>query len=356
MKSEKKTPPVRQDIEDLKPYEVPFNRYEVELDSNESPWNLPDDILRDIADAVSSIEFNRYPDAGATWLKQSIADSITVLPENIQVGNGSNEVILNILLAFGGPGRTAMLFEPTYSMHDVLARIAATDIVWVPLNELYDVDIDAASEAIRLNKPDIVFFTSPNNPTGNVTPVNVIEQVCGMGDFLVVADEAYGEFSGESCLSLIKTYKNLAVVKTFSKAFRMAAARVGYVIADEQIINGINKVKLPYNLNAMSQTAAALVWQRKDMVLRAVEDIVSERERMFAEMSKIEGIAPFISHANFILFKSDKDAGGIYKQLLSNNVQIRDFSSKKRLGNCLRVTVGTPAENDAFIIALRAAV
>jgi histidinol-phosphate aminotransferase len=348
-----KTPPVRKDIEDLKPYVVPLNRYEVELDSNESPWNLPDVLLQEIAEAIGSIEFNRYPDAGAAWLKQSIADSFTVLPENILVGNGSNEIILNILLAFGGAGRTAMLFEPTYSMHDVLARIAATDIISVPLDNEFDIDIEVARAAILAEKPDIVFITSPNNPTGNVTPVALIEKVCRMGDFLVVVDEAYGEFSSESCLPLIKKYKNLAVVKTFSKAFRMAAARVGYVIADEGIVDGMNRVKLPYNLNALSQIAAALVWQKKDEVLRAVADIVFERERMFAEMSEIKGVKPFKSGANFILFKTEKGAAGVFERILTKNVQIRDFSSKNGLADCLRVTVGTAAENDAFLAALR---
>lgn len=348
-----KTPPVRRDIEDLKPYVVPLNRYEVELDSNESPLNLPDDILRGIGEAVSSIDFNRYPDAGANQLKEEIAETIQVLPENILVGNGSNEVILNILLAFGGAGRRAMLFEPTYSMHDVLAKIAATGIISVPLDKEFDIDLRLVSEAVSVENPDIIFITSPNNPTGNVTPIDVIEQICRMGEFLVVVDEAYGEFSGESCLPLIKEYKNLVVVKTFSKAFRMAAARIGFVIADQAIIDGMNKVKLPYNLNALSQTAAVLVWRNRDVVLNAVTEIVLERERMFAEMMKIDGVRPFRSSANFLLFRTDKDAASVFSGLLSRNVQIRDFSSKKGLANCLRVTVGTAAENDAFLAALR---
>ncbi len=349
----KKTPPVRDDLKDLKPYEVPVRRVQVELDSNENPWNLPDDVLQDIQGALAGLAFNRYPDMGGSWLKQSIADGNQLLPGNIMLGNGSNEVILNLLLAFGGPGRTAMLFVPTYSMHAVLCRMAMTETISVPLTGGYAFDDDAAGDAVRRDKSNIVFINSPNNPTGNIVQLETIERICREGDYLVVVDEAYGEFSGTTCLPLIKKYKNLAVVKTFSKAFRMAAARVGYVLADEAIIAGLEKVKLPYNLNAMSQTAAALVWKKKDTVLKAVGEIVTERERVFLALSELPGCTPFPSQANFILFRTERDANMVFDRLLKRGVQIRNFSSQPFLHNCLRVTIGTPQENDVFLEALK---
>jgi histidinol-phosphate aminotransferase len=348
-----KTPPVRDDIKDMKPYAVPVTLAPVELDSNENPWNLPDEILREALAEIGGIDFNRYPEIGGGRLKAGLAEGYGLKPGNVTVGNGSNEVILNLLQAFGGPGRKAMLFEPTYSMHDVLCRIASTEIVSVPLGKDYVFDGDAANKTIMAGKPDIVFLTSPNNPTGNLIPNNEIERVCRSGDFLVVVDEAYGEFSGETCRPLIPEYKNLVVVKTFSKAFRLAAARVGYALADFGLINGLEKVKLPYNLNGLSLAAAALVWQKKDVILSKVAVIVAERERLLLSLDELEGNVPFPSRANFILFRTERNADEVFQRLLDKGVQIRNFSSKPRLENCLRVTVGAPEENDAFLEALK---
>ncbi|MFH1736468.1 MAG: aminotransferase class I/II-fold pyridoxal phosphate-dependent enzyme, partial [Actinomycetota bacterium] len=203
------------------------------------------------------------------------------------------------------------------------------------------------------HKPDIVFVNSPNNPTGNVVRPEAIENVCRSGDFLVVVDEAYGEFSGETCLPLIKKYKNLAVVKTFSKAFRLAGARVGYALADEGIVSGLEKVRLPYNLNALSQVAAAMVWKKRSAILGVVDEIIAERERVAKILTEMDGATPYPSQANFILFKTGKDAKGVYQRLVTSGVRIRDFSSVPRLKNCLRVTIGTPAENNVFLDVLR---
>lgn len=349
----KNTPPVRDDLKDLAPYVVPLTRAPVELDSNENPWNLTEAVLEEVIKELAEIDYNRYPDIGAAVLKKGLADGYGLTPENIAVGNGSNEVILNLLLAFGGAGRKAVLFDPTYSMHDVLCRIASTETVSVPLAQGFSFDGELASKVFLSGDYDLVFLNSPNNPTGNLIPLNEIERVCRSGDFLVVLDEAYGEFSGETCLPLIKEYKNLVVVKTFSKAFRLAAARVGYALADTGIIAGFNKVKLPYNLNALSLAAAAVVWQKREAVLATVDEINSERERVFQALDSLDGVSPFPSAANFILFRTEKDAAGVFSSLLNQGVQIRDFSSKPQLANCLRVTVGTPEENDAFLKALK---
>ncbi len=348
-----KTPPVRDDLKDMKPYAVPLTRARVELDSNENPWNLPDEVLKDVLDTLAGLDYNRYPDIGSTWLRQNLADGYQLGLDNVMVGNGSNEVILDLLLAFGGPGRKAILFKPTYSMHDVLCRIASTEAVSVPLKPDYEFDGDAANKAFMAEDPDIIFLNSPNNPTGNIIPLEEIERVCRSGDFLVVVDEAYGEFSGETCLPLTKQYKNLVVVKTFSKAFRLAAARVGYALADFGVIAGLDKVKLPYNLNGLSQTTAALVWQKRDVVLRKVAELIEERDRVMISLDELDGCKPFPSYANFILFKTESDANMIFNGLLGKGVQVRNFSGKPRLENCLRVTIGTPEENDAFLAALK---
>lgn len=348
-----KTPPVRDDIQDLKPYSVPGSGVAIELDSNENPWNLPDDVLKDISETLQSVNYNRYPDTKAVWLKKSLAASYKLQIENVFLGNGSNEVILDLLLAFGGPGRTALILEPTYSMHTILARIALTETVKAQLGEDFEFDSATTGTTIGEHKPDIVFVNSPNNPTGNIVRPEAIENICSSGDFLVVVDEAYGEFSGETCLPLIKKYKNLAVVKTFSKAFRLAGARVGYALADEGIVSGLEKVRLPYNLNALSQVAAAMVWKKRSAILGVVDEIIAERERVAKILTEMDGTTPYPSRANFILFKTRKDAKGVYQRLVTSGVRIRDFSSIPRLKNCLRVTIGTPAENNVFLDVLR---
>jgi histidinol-phosphate aminotransferase len=248
-----------------------------------------------------------------------------------------------------------MLFTPTYSMHDVLCRIAFTETVSVPLAQDFSFDGELANKVFMSGEYDIIFLNSPNNPTGNRIPVSEIARVCRSGDFLVVVDEAYGEFSGETCLPLVNRYKNLVVVRTFSKAFRLAAARVGYAMADAGIIAGFDKVKLPYNLNALSMAAAATVWQKREAVLAKVASIIAERERIYESLDKMEGVVPFPSAANFVLFRTDKDASDVFNSLLAKGVQIRDFSTKPMLTNCLRVTIGTSEENDAFLEALEGA-
>jgi histidinol-phosphate aminotransferase len=351
----RKTPLVRDDLKDLKPYEVPLLRTAVELDSNENPWNLSADVVDAIQAEIDGIDFNRYPDIGAARLRGGLAGALGVAPSNIMVGNGSNEVLLNLLLAFGGAGRRAMLFEPTYSMHGVLTRIAATETVISMLNDDFDFDPAIQLPAIAAADPSIVFLNSPNNPTGNMIPVETIEAVCQGGDYLVVVDEAYGEFAGQTCLPLTAKYKNLALVKTFSKAFRLAAARVGYVTADAAIIEALDKVKLPYNLNALSMTAAAVVWDNRAAVLAAVSEIVSERTRVLTALNGLPGINPYPTSANFVLFRTSTDADGIFDRLMAAGVQIRNFNGKPGLDNCLRVTIGTPAENDKFLAAIEIA-
>ncbi len=347
------TPPVRDDLKNLKPYAVPLLRTAVELDSNENPWNLSADVVDAVQAQIDGIDFNRYPDIAATGLRRSLADGNGVAPENIMLGNGSNEVLLNLLLAFGGAGRSAMLFEPTYSMHGVLTRIAATETVLSNLDAVYDFDAGVQLPAIAAAKPSIVFLNSPNNPTGNLIPIKTIEAVCRGGDYLVVVDEAYGEFAGQTCLPLVLKYKNLAVVKTFSKAFRLAAARVGYVTADAGIIAALDKVKLPYNLNSLSMAAATVVWENRAAILTAVDEIVAERGRMADALAVMAGLTQFPSSANFILFRTATDADAVFAKLMGAGVQIRNFNGKPGLNNCLRVTVGTPAENNAFLTALR---
>lgn len=346
----------REDLTGLSAYQVPQARLAVELDSNESPWNLPDEITDEISKRMEGFDFNRYPDISASPLREALADVYGLKMENVLVGNGSNEVILDLLLAFGGAGRTVVTFEPTYTMHGVIARMSGTRIVSVPLKPGFSIDIDEAEDRIKAEKPSIVFVCNPNNPTGTLTPLSDIERLLVFEDTLIVVDEAYGEFAEESAIPLIGTVPNLAVVKTFSKAFRMASQRVGFALAGENVLASVNKVKLPYNVSALSQLCAEVVLKNRALLIEGLNEIIAERDRVFSALYAMDGIEATPSSANFILFKTDTPAAEVFSSLLDQGVLVRDFSTKPGLEGCLRVTVGAPEQNDVFLSALGRAV
>lgn len=345
----------REDLKSLSAYTVPEASVAVELDSNESPWNIPEAIVEDIRRALTGFEFNRYPDMNAALLREALARLYGLNRENVLVGNGSNEVILNLLLAFGGPKRSAVTFEPTYTMHPIISRISGTHNVDLKLKADFSIDATQAVKHIRERRPSIIFVTSPNNPTGNSTSREVIARLLEAGDALVVADEAYGEFASVSSVDMIGSYPNLVVVKTFSKAFRMASLRVGFALAGEAVLEAVTKVKMPYNLNAFSQLAAARLIERRELLREGIDAIIHERERVYNELKGMKGIRAYPSEANFILFKTEIEANEVFEDLLAEGVLVRNFSHKKGLANCLRVTIGTAEQNDEFLAALKEA-
>lgn len=345
-------PRIRDDLESLKPYRVPAPEARIELDSNENPWDLPAELRQEVERMLADFAFNRYPNISAARLREAVAARYGLTGENVMIGNGSNEVILDLMLAFGGPQRSVLLFEPSYTMHGVIARMSGTSVKEATRRSDFSIDTKAALAAIDRERPDIIVLCSPNNPTGNAMPRGDIEKLLSATDALLLLDEAYTEFAGETAAALVKRYRNLAVVKTLSKAFRLAALRVGYVLASPEIQDGLARVKLPYNLNGFSQAVAEIVLRQGDAVLDTVSEIVSERERVFAALKGISGLTAYPSTANFILFRTKADAEGVCDRLLERGVLVRNFSHKPGLTNCLRVTIGRPEENDAFLKAL----
>lgn len=345
-------PRIRQDLANLKPYKVPIVKARVELDKNENPWNLPAEIISEVQEALQNFKFNRYPDIAATELRRTIASYYGLDKDNILVGNGSNEVILNLLLAFGGAGRVAITFEPTYTMHTIIARISGTRVELLPLTANFGIDLPGALASISKIKPDIIFVCNPNNPTGNLVDGQVVKELLGSGK-LVIVDEAYGEFSKESVLDLLLENPNLAIVKTFSKAFRLASLRVGYLLANTELVEELLRVKLSYNVNAFSQIVANIAFSRRDVLESAIEEIIRERERIFSELSKIAGLTAYPSRTNFILFRTERNANQIFDGLVEEGILVRNFSHKPGLENCLRVTIGTRQENNVFLEALK---
>jgi histidinol-phosphate aminotransferase len=349
-------PPLRADLAGLEPYGAPQPPARVRLNTNENPYPPPPGLVKEITAAVAAAaaELNRYPDRDVEGLRGDLARYLGhgLTWRQVWAANGSNEVIQQLLQAFGGPGRAALGFEPSYSMHPLIAR--ATGTGWLPAARDSGFGLDAARAAgcIRELRPDLVFLTSPNNPTGTALPLPVIEAVCDAAPGMVIVDEAYAEFARPgtaSALELLPRYPRLAVVRTMSKAFALAGARVGYLAAAPAVIDALLVVRLPYHLSALTQAAARAALARSAELLSAVTALRAERDALVTWLRGLE-LTAADSDANFVLFGTFPDARAVWQGLLDRGVLIRETGPR----GWLRVTVGSPGEMDAFRAALAA--
>jgi histidinol-phosphate aminotransferase len=349
-------PEARDDVRALDGYHSPQVEVDNRLNTNESPYAPPPAFVERLAAALRTVDWNRYPDRGATELRAALGTFLNQPPARLLCGNGSNEVLQTLLLAYGGPGRRALMFEPTYALHAQIARGTATEVVAGERGAGYAIDPAEAAAAIARERPSVVFVCSPNNPTGTVETRATVEAVldaCEANGALLVVDEAYGEFAQWSALELVDESRPLVVVRTYSKVWSLAAVRLGFAVAPTWVIAELDKVLLPYNLSVPTQLAGTLALDFRDEMEQRVATLVEERGRLFAALAELDGIDVCPSGANFLLFRVDGDAHDLWKRLLARDVLVRDFSSWPRVEGCLRVTVGTPEENDAFLAALR---
>ncbi len=337
----------RPDLKDFIPYDAPNYPDVIKLDANENPYGFPPEVLVKVYRAASSLDISRYPDPGATILRERLADYTGVNQDNIMVGNGSDEIILNLMLAFGSGAKFAVA-APTFSMYGEHARIAGCAKIEVPRGSDFEIDMAGLKKAASLPEVKMLIICSPNSPTGNVTSPASIESIIGDSNKIIVVDEAYQEFGGESCVPLLGRYPNLVILRTFSKAFGLAGLRVGYLLAGRPVINELLKVKQPYNLNVFSQTAASVVMENLPVFRSRVARILKEREVLFAKLAALPGVKAFASQANFIMFQTPLPAEKVYHGLLTRGILVRNVESIS-LPRCLRVTVGTAVENKAFI-------
>ncbi|WP_195907779.1 histidinol-phosphate transaminase [Microbacterium gorillae] len=346
--------PLRDELRGMKPYGAPQAPLPVALNVNENTHRVPDDVAEDILDgiAVALREVNRYPDREFTALREAFADYLGhgLTSDNIWAANGSNEVLQHVFQAFGGPGRVGFSYAPTYSMYSLLARGTGTG--WVDGERAADFTLTAESavEQVRAVSPDIVLLCSPNNPTGTPLGLDVVEAVYDATDAIVIVDEAYAEFAphdAPSALTLLEGRPRLAVSRTMSKAFAFAGARVGYLAADPAFIDALRLVRLPYHLSALTQAAALAALQHSEEMLRMVDDIVLQRDRISATLEAL-GYQPSESWSNFVLFGGVDDPASTWQQLYDRGVLIRDIG----LPGSLRVSAGTEEETTAFLDAL----
>ncbi|MGW5865391.1 histidinol-phosphate transaminase [Streptomyces sp. NPDC055239] len=353
--------PIRDELRGKSPYGAPQLDVPVRLNTNENPYPLPEPLVERITERVreAARDLNRYPDRDAVELRTELARYLTdtggheVTLANVWAANGSNEVIQQLLQTFGGPGRTAIGFEPSYSMHGLIARGTGTGWISGPRGEGFTIDADAAARTIAENQPDVVFITTPNNPTGNAvsadTVIALYEAAQAAKPSMVVVDEAYVEFShGDSLLPLLAGRPNLVISRTMSKAFGAAGLRLGYLAADPAVVDAVQLVRLPYHLSAVTQATALAALEHTDTLLKYVEQLKGERDRLVSELRAI-GYEVTDSDANFVQFGRFEDSHAVWQRILDRGVLVRDNG----VPGWLRVSAGTPEENDAFLDAVR---
>ena len=352
---------LRDDLRGEKPYGAPQLDVPVRLNTNENSYPVPPSVVAEITAAVTAVaaDLNRYPDREFTELRTALAaylssSGTSVDPAQVWAGNGSNEVLQHVVLAFGGPGRTALGFTPAYSMHPIISGSVGS--TWVDGlrgagGTPFDLTVESAVAQVRAHDPHVVFLCSPNNPTGTALGLDVVEAVYAAAErAVVVVDEAYEEFARPgtpSALTLLEGRPRLVVTRTMSKAFAFAGGRLGYLAADPALVDALRLVRLPYHLSAPTQAIALAALRHAPEMLATVEVIKEQRDRIVAELARL-GLDPVASDANFVLFGGLDDAAQTWRALLDRGVLVRDVG----IPHYLRVTAGTPAETGAFLAAM----
>jgi histidinol-phosphate aminotransferase len=326
-------------------YSIDETPCRIKLDAMENPFPPPRQVNREIGKAVREAFVNRYPDPFARRLKNAIAALWDMNPDVMMLGNGSDELIQTIILAFGGP---VLIPTPTFAMYEITSRVLSQKVVRVPLGQNFSLDADKMLRKAKEVDAKVIFLACPNNPTGNRFSDVAVRKILDKAAAAVVIDEAYYDFCGKTYFSELQRFPNMIILRTLSK-IGFAGLRVGILTASPLIITELNKIRLPYNINILSQAAAVAALKRKDIVKRQISLLISEREKLYNALVEMQGITPYPSEANFILFRTAADATRIYTKLKRAGILVKNLNKPGHLKNCLRVTVGTPEENLEFL-------
>ncbi|MEG6586374.1 histidinol-phosphate transaminase [Dendrosporobacter sp. 1207_IL3150] len=342
----------RPGLEQLPTYSVEEKEWDIKLDANESNLNLPPLVYERLVNRLSFIDFNRYPDMGMKSLKELIAQNFNLDIDNILIGNGSSEILEKLFYAFGGPGRSIVFPTPSFSMYNIYAKLTESIAIPVELEQDYSLKPDKITAAAKASGAKLIILCTPNNPTGNAMPQQDIENIVASVDCPVVVDEAYFEFHGETSAGLLKKYPNVIIARTFSKAYSFASARVGYMVADSDIVKMVGKVCMPYHVNSLSLAGAEVIYQMRDEFVPYIKQTIAERKRLEVALKLLPGVIVYPSETNFLLIKLP-NAAELNQYLSSKNIGIRDFSNAPSLTDCLRISIGTADENDALLKSIK---
>ncbi|MFQ5893462.1 MAG: histidinol-phosphate transaminase [Nitrospinota bacterium] len=346
---------IKPSVKALEAYEAPVYPCRVKLDAAESPYPPPSRVAEGLAELARSLPVHRYPAADAVELKKALAAWYRTSPERLVVGNGSDELVQLLCTAFGGAGTKVLLPVPTFTMYGIIARTLEMEPVEVPLRDDWSLDGEAMDAALEDEAVRLVFLASPNNPTGNRFAEETIRALVEADRAMVVIDEAYGEFAGGTLAGFVERHPHVVVLRSCSK-MGLAGLRLGTLIASPPVVAAVEKARLPYNVNSFTQAAVRLVLEHREALEAQIEAIRTERARLAEALEAQPGVTPCPSEANFLLFRVDGlEAKTVHERLLEAGVGVRYFGGPGRLGRCLRVTVGRPEENEAFLKALAAA-
>ncbi len=342
---------VKKSVRNIGAYTLREYAYEIKINQNENPYDVPADVKRLILDAAAERSWSRYPPFEPESLYALLADYTGWVPEGILAGNGSNELIQAVFAVFVRPGSRVVLPSPTFTVYKLVGTVAGAEIVEIPLRADYSFDCDALEAAATT--ADIIVICSPNNPTGGLYPRDRLIRLLETAPGPVVVDEAYCEFSKETAVDLLTSYDNLIILRTFSKAFSLAGLRVGYGLMDPALAREVDKATLPYNLNFFTIAAAEALLENRDKVAGTIEEIIIERDRMIPAMNAIPGVTAYPSRANFILFETPLAPSTIFEELLADGLLVRNVSAYPMLERALRVSVSRPDDNERFLASLR---
>ncbi|MBA4423075.1 MAG: histidinol-phosphate transaminase [Syntrophus sp. (in: bacteria)] len=343
---------IREEVLAQRAYPVETTPCRIKLDANENPLAIPPRLRERFAKLLASIDLNRYPEAGSVALASRFAAAFGVKADQVIIGNGSDELIQILCAALARPGAEVIIPVPTFAMYRISALNSGLRVAAVPLDKEFDLDLPALQEQLAAHPPALTFLAWPNNPTGNCFSRERIEAILKAASGIVVVDEAYFHFSGKTFLPEIDRYENLVILRTLSKV-GLAAMRIGLLIGPPVLVHELHKVRLPYNLNALSQAAAGFYLDQEEAFLQQAAQIRGWRGELFSALAALPGIHPRPTDANFIFFSCDFDADRVYKHLMERGILIKNFNSLGTMRGYMRITVGTREENQEFLDALR---
>jgi histidinol-phosphate aminotransferase len=341
---------VRKQVKGLSAYSEGGRRCAIKLDANENAWGLPRDIANSVIEDIKGFDYHRYPDSDSTALRKDLSLYTGVKPDNLMVGNGSDELIQYIINTFVGQDDPVLIHWPTFSMYGFFTKLAGGRLVEAFPSNGFEPDIEAMAQTAKHERVKVVFLCNPNNPTGAVIPSVGIRHLLETVQCIVVIDEAYYEYYGQTVINWVDEYPNLIVLRTFSKALALAGLRVGYLATGDGIMGYLSRVKVPYNVDAFSQMVACSVLRQRENLERRMKDFKDARDALVKALQGIDGIDVYPTNANFVLIRLPR-ASDIRTRLMDRGILVRGFR-EKGLEDCLRITVGTKAENGEFISQL----
>jgi histidinol-phosphate aminotransferase len=345
---------IKPSVRSIAAYTLAAREAAVKLNQNENPYDLPEAVKRRVLDHALARPWSRYPEFDPKELVERLAGFAGWRPDGILAGNGSNELIEALLLVTVGPGTRVIIPEPTFTLYALLTKVLGGEAIRVALGPELEYQADELRRIRHELAAPVTIVCSPNNPTGGLLPADEVSRLCDDGDGLVVVDEAYHEFAGQTVVPLLARHPNLVVLRTFSKAMGLAGLRIGYLLASPEIVREVNKARLPYNVNFFSQAAALAALDEWEVLRANVERIVASREDLLYRLYRVPGVRPYPSKANFVLLElAEADPRTVFESVYRRGCLVRDVTSYPRLQRCLRVSVGSEPENEAFLSALR---